>query len=70
MQTIPKIAEAAVKAFGKIDGLVINHGVLEPVTRLADSSIEEWKKAYDINVFSGLALVSENSVSLFYYSLT
>ncbi|WQF83017.1 Putative short-chain dehydrogenase/reductase SDR, NAD(P)-binding domain superfamily [Colletotrichum destructivum] len=57
LKTIPKIAEAAVKTFGKIDGIVINHGVLEPVTRLADSSIEEWKKAYDINVFSGLALV-------------
>lgn len=60
-QTIPKIAEAAVKTFGKIDGIVINHGVLEPVTRLADSSIDEWKKAYDINVFSGLALVCESS---------
>ncbi|CCF46522.1 short-chain dehydrogenase [Colletotrichum higginsianum] len=57
LKTIPKIAEAAVKTFGKIDGIVINHGVLEPVTRLADSSIDEWKKAYDINVFSGLALV-------------
>ncbi|KAK1455959.1 short-chain dehydrogenase [Colletotrichum cuscutae] len=60
LKTIPKIAEAAVKAFGKIDGLVINHGVLEPVTRIADSSIEEWKKAYDINVFSGLALVQSS----------
>ncbi|KAK1990499.1 short-chain dehydrogenase [Colletotrichum falcatum] len=57
LKAIPRIAEAAVKAFGKIDGIVINHGVLEPVTRLADSSIEEWKKAYDINMFSGLALV-------------
>ncbi|GJC82709.1 putative oxidoreductase C30D10.05c [Colletotrichum liriopes] len=57
LKSIPKIAEVAVKTFGKIDGIVINHGVLEPVTRLADSSVEEWRKAYDINVFSGLALV-------------
>ncbi|OLN96406.1 putative oxidoreductase C30D10.05c [Colletotrichum chlorophyti] len=56
-KTIPSIADVAVKSFGKIDGIVINHGVLEPVTRLADSSIEDWKRAYDINVFSGLALV-------------
>ncbi|EFQ32777.1 short chain dehydrogenase [Colletotrichum graminicola M1.001] len=63
-QAIPRIAEAAVKAFGKIDGIVINHGVLEPVTRLADSSVEEWKKAYDINVFSGLALVQASLLEL------
>ncbi|KAJ3959061.1 hypothetical protein N0V92_004350 [Colletotrichum tropicale] len=56
-KTIPKIAEVAVKAFGKIDGIVINHGVLEPVSRLENFNVEEWKRAYDINVFSGLALV-------------
>ncbi|ROT41000.1 NAD(P)-binding protein [Sodiomyces alkalinus F11] len=53
----PKVAELAVKAFGRIDGVVINHGVLTPVTRLENASVEEWRKAYDINVFSGLALV-------------
>ncbi|KAK2770990.1 putative short-chain dehydrogenase [Colletotrichum kahawae] len=57
LKTIPKIAEVAVKAFGKIDGIVINHGVLEPVSRLENFNVEEWKRAYDINVFSGLALV-------------
>ncbi|KAF9879480.1 hypothetical protein CkaCkLH20_03023 [Colletotrichum karsti] len=57
IKTIPKIAETAIKAFGKIDGIVVNHGVLEPVTRLEHFDIEAWRKAYDINVFSGLALV-------------
>ncbi|TDZ35937.1 putative oxidoreductase [Colletotrichum spinosum] len=56
LKTIPKIAEVAVEKFGRIDGVVINHGVLEPVTRLENASIEDWKKAYDVNVFSGLAL--------------
>lgn len=38
--------------------MVVNHGVLEPLKRLANSTVEEWKKHYDVNVFSGLGLVS------------
>ncbi|KAM0495215.1 hypothetical protein ACHAP6_001751 [Verticillium nonalfalfae] len=41
----------------EIDGIVINHGVLTPLSRLENGSIEEWRKSYDINVFSGLAIV-------------
>lgn len=51
------MAALAVKTFGQLDGVVVNHGALTPITRLANSSIEDWKKHYDINVFSGLALV-------------
>jgi NAD(P)-dependent dehydrogenase (short-subunit alcohol dehydrogenase family) len=53
---------STVKAFGRIDGLVINHGTLSPITKLRDSDAEEWRRAYDINVFSPVALV--NSASL------
>lgn len=46
---------------GKIDGIVVNHAALEPLKRVADSSVEEWKKLYDINLFSPLALVSSSA---------
>ena len=55
-QVAPKVIEAALKAFGRIDALVVNHGVL-PISRIAESSAEEWRQAYDINVFGSLALV-------------
>lgn len=45
---------------GKIDGVVINHGALEPLESVANSTIGEWKKLYDINFFSALALVRAN----------
>ena len=45
-QTAPKILDAARKALGKIDGLVINHGVLTPLARLADADVEEWHLIY------------------------
>ncbi|KAI9721064.1 MAG: hypothetical protein M1812_002545 [Candelaria pacifica] len=49
--------ELAVNKWGQLDGLVLNHGVLEPVARLADIDVEDWKKAFDINFFSVLAFV-------------
>ncbi|KAI1328737.1 short-chain dehydrogenase [Xylariaceae sp. FL0255] len=58
-QVASKITTATVKAFGQIDGLVVNHGTLSPVIKICDSDVEEWRKAYDVNVFSALALVKE-----------
>jgi hypothetical protein len=50
--------ELAILTFDRVDGVVINHGVLSPMTRLENASIDEWKKHYDVNFFSALALVS------------
>lgn len=57
-----KIKEALAGAFGgkgKLDGLVLNHGVLDPVSKVEDANVEEWKEGFMINFFSGVALVSE-----------
>ncbi|KAH6855205.1 hypothetical protein B0I37DRAFT_302957 [Chaetomium sp. MPI-CAGE-AT-0009] len=54
-----KVTELAVLTFGKIDGVVVNHGMLSPMTRIENASIEEWKKLYDANLFSALALTKE-----------
>ncbi|KAI2611796.1 NAD(P)-binding protein [Hypoxylon sp. NC1633] len=59
LKVAPTIIQTALKTFGKIDGIVVNHGVLSPLTRIAESSAEEWRHAYDINVFSAVALLKE-----------
>ncbi|KAL1894360.1 hypothetical protein Sste5346_005859 [Sporothrix stenoceras] len=48
--------DLAVSTFGQLDGVIINHGALTPVQRLADADLDAWKRLYDINVFSALAL--------------
>lgn len=53
-----RAAGLATSEFGQIDGLVINHGQLSPVTRIADSNVEEWKISFDIGFFSAIELVS------------
>ncbi|KAI1105984.1 NAD(P)-binding protein [Jackrogersella minutella] len=59
LKVAPNIIDSTLKTFGKIDGIVVNHGVLSPITRISESSAEEWRHAYDINVFSAVALIKE-----------
>ncbi|KAL1610235.1 hypothetical protein SLS60_001900 [Paraconiothyrium brasiliense] len=59
-----KAVQVAHDRFGRIDGLIINHGSLDPVKKVADSSAEEWSKAFDINVFSAVNLIQAALPSL------
>jgi len=34
--------------------------VLEPVQRVADADIKEWRRAFDVNFFAAVALVRTN----------
>jgi NAD(P)-dependent dehydrogenase (short-subunit alcohol dehydrogenase family) len=54
----PKAVELATSRWGRLDGVVVNHGTLEPVKKVGDGSVEEWRKAFDVNVFSAVGLVS------------
>ncbi|OAA54941.1 NAD(P)-binding domain protein [Cordyceps fumosorosea ARSEF 2679] len=51
----PRLAEIAVDKFGRIDGVVINHSILEN-TALADMSVEDFRSMYEINVVSCFAM--------------
>jgi NAD(P)-dependent dehydrogenase (short-subunit alcohol dehydrogenase family) len=51
-----KAVALAQEKFQRLDGLIVNHGVLDPVKRVADSSAEAWRSAFDVNFFSAVAL--------------
>jgi NAD(P)-dependent dehydrogenase (short-subunit alcohol dehydrogenase family) len=51
-----KAVDLAISKWNKLDGVIVNHGVLDPVKRLADCSAEEWRAAYDVNFFSAVAM--------------
>jgi NADP-dependent 3-hydroxy acid dehydrogenase YdfG len=57
MSTGPKAVDLAKSKWNKLDGLIINHGVLEPVERIAKSDVEDWRKAFDVNFFAAVSLV-------------
>lgn len=49
----------AISKFGKLDAVIANAGILDPVGPIKDAKIEEWKRLYDINVFSVVDLVTK-----------
>ena len=53
-----KAVDLAVEQYGRLDGLIVNHGILAPVTRVGDSEAEAWRKNFDVNFFSAIAVVS------------
>lgn len=59
-----KAVDLTVQEFGRMDGIVINHGVLTPVTPVADCNIEAWKHNFDVNFFSAVAFVSVRTTYL------
>lgn len=52
-----KAVDLTLTTFGRLDGVIVNHGVLDPVKRVGDSTAEEWREAYNINFFSAVAVV-------------
>lgn len=52
-----KAVDSAIENFGRLDGLVVNHGAMFGVNTVADCDIDEWRKMFDINYFSAVAFV-------------
>ncbi|KAH6616780.1 hypothetical protein C7974DRAFT_416895 [Boeremia exigua] len=51
------LISAAKSRFGRLDALIVNHGSLDPVCKIGDSSPAAWRAAFDTNVFSAVGLV-------------
>lgn len=52
-----KAVELAASRWGRLDALIVNHGTLEPVKKVADTEPQEWRETFDVNVFSAVSLV-------------
>ena len=57
-----RVVDHTISTWARIDGLVINHGVLDPVKRIGDVTAEEWRKSFDVNVFSAISMVIPNQI--------
>ncbi|KAJ6093524.1 short-chain dehydrogenase [Penicillium sp. IBT 16267x] len=52
-----KAVDLALRSFGRLDGLVLNHGVLGQVGKIAEADPEQWRQGFDVNFFSLVAFV-------------
>lgn len=51
--------DLALKEFGQLDGLIINHGIMGQINKIETCDLGEWKKVFDVNLFSAVAIVSK-----------
>ncbi|EGF77295.1 hypothetical protein BATDEDRAFT_35997 [Batrachochytrium dendrobatidis JAM81] len=49
--------DACVAAFGTINTVVHNAGVLEPLSKVADADLDKWRSLMQVNVFAGVEMV-------------
>ncbi|CAE6365497.1 unnamed protein product [Rhizoctonia solani] len=58
-QSAHSAVELAKSKFGRLDGLILNAGTLDPLGRIdsPESNVDGWKSAFDINFFSLLHLI-------------
>ncbi|KAL8705880.1 MAG: hypothetical protein Q9201_001028 [Fulgogasparrea decipioides] len=53
-----KAVDLAISKWGKLDGMVLNHGVLGPVDRIANNNPKDWRSCFDVNLFSSIAFIT------------
>lgn len=56
-----KAVDAALKSFGQLDGMVLNHGILGQVGKVAEADTEQWRQGFDVNFISLVAFVCDCS---------
>lgn len=49
--------ELALSRWGRLDALIVNHGTLSPVKRIAEVDLGEWERGFRSNVGSAVGLV-------------
>ncbi|KAK9318091.1 hypothetical protein V1524DRAFT_161969 [Lipomyces starkeyi] len=49
----------AISKFGKLDGIIFNAAILDPIAKISKADIAEWKKLYDVNFFSLIVALKE-----------
>ncbi|KAF5008097.1 hypothetical protein F66182_15676, partial [Fusarium sp. NRRL 66182] len=59
-----KGVDLALKTFGRLDGLVLNHGGLGQVGNVAEADPEQWKQGLDLNFISLVAFVKASLPAL------
>ncbi|CCK73491.1 SDR family oxidoreductase NDAI_0G05080 [Naumovozyma dairenensis CBS 421] len=57
--SIKELIKEALTAHGRIDSIIINAGILEPVANVGEVDLPAWKKLFDVNFFSAVSLVSQ-----------
>ncbi|CCJ28679.1 unnamed protein product [Pneumocystis jirovecii] len=62
--------DTAIERFGRLDSLVLNAGIIEPVGNIVDTDLDAWKALFDVNYFSLLYMIRELKRAIPYLRLS
>ncbi|TPX70336.1 hypothetical protein SpCBS45565_g01734 [Spizellomyces sp. 'palustris'] len=51
--------DSAVKKFGRLDAVVHNAGILDPIARVADADLDAWRRCLEVNFFAGISIFQQ-----------
>lgn len=55
-----KAVDMALVAWGTLDGLALNAGIMSPIQRIAEMSSSDVRRIFDINVIAHISMVRES----------
>lgn len=58
-----KAVDTAIKSFGQLDGMVLNHGILGQVGNISSTDLDQWQEAFNINFMSLVAFVRCSTIA-------
>ncbi|KAI8970829.1 hypothetical protein BDB01DRAFT_813431 [Pilobolus umbonatus] len=59
-----KIVNTAISKWGQLDSVIANAGVIDPILPVVEGDIEDWKRLFDVNVFSIVSLIQQAIIHL------
>ncbi|KAI5452537.1 hypothetical protein NCC49_000699 [Naganishia albida] len=59
-----KACETALQKFGRLDGLILNAGTLDPLGPVTRTSLNDWQTAFNVNFFSLVSMLQATAPSL------
>ncbi|KAJ9111660.1 hypothetical protein QFC19_001018 [Naganishia cerealis] len=62
--TSERASATALEKFGKIDGLILNAGTLDPLGPVVKTNIADWQTAFNVNFFSLVTMLQSTAEAL------
>ncbi|EPX71742.1 uncharacterized protein SOCG_03678 [Schizosaccharomyces octosporus yFS286] len=58
-ETAKSSVDTAIKKFGRLDAIILNAGLVEPISKIEDADVNQWKKLFDVNFFSVVETIKQ-----------
>ncbi|GHJ89758.1 hypothetical protein NliqN6_6160 [Naganishia liquefaciens] len=63
-ETSERACQVALQKFGRLDGLVLNAGTLDPLGPVVTTDIKDWQAAFNVNFFSLVTMLQATTPAL------